>query len=208
MVAGRSEAISGLFHAVPMYRVLRHEVAPLLRTWPSVRVWHAGIAEGAEVYATAIVLREEGLLERTTIWATDPDPARVESARGGTFPAAVLATAATDYAASGGTSLLEEYCTLEGDRVVMRAVLGERVVFSEHDAGKDASFNEFQLVIHRIGASRPGFGSRSRALRLADASLCRFGILILAEGTRLDPQTMRPRYENLLPGSPIWRKLA
>jgi chemotaxis protein methyltransferase CheR len=208
MVAGRSEAISGLFHAVPVYRALRHEVVPLLRTWPSVRVWHAGISEGVEVYASAIVLREEGVLDRTTIWATDPDPVRVEGARSGTFPAGVLATAATDYAASGGTAVLEEYCTLEGDRVVMRSLLGERIVFSEHDAGKDASFNEFQLVVLRTGASRPGFGSRQRALKLADESLCRFGILILADGARLDPLTMRPRYENLLPGSPVWRKLA
>jgi hypothetical protein len=81
-------------------------------------------------------------------------------------------------------------------------------VFSEHDAGKDASFNEFQLIVYRTGASRPGFGSRVRALKLVDESLCRFGILILADGARLDPIAMRPRYENVLPGSPIWRKLA
>jgi chemotaxis protein methyltransferase CheR len=199
---------AGLFHAVPLYRALRHEIVPLLRTWPSVKVWHAGIAEGAEVYATSIVLREEGLLDRTTIWATDPDPVRVESARSGKFAPAVLATATLGYAASGGTQAIEEYCTLRDDCVEMRTLLAERIVFSEHDAAKDGSFNEFQLVVYRLGASRPGFGSRERALRLVDESLCRFGILMLADGARLDPQTMRPRYENLLPGSPVWRKLA
>ena len=207
-MAAARDSVTGLFHAVPVYRALRHEVAPLLRTWPSVRVWHAGIAEGPEIYATAIVLREEGVLERTTIWATDPDKQRVDVARSGNFPAAALATASTDYAASGGSQVLAEYCTLQGDRIVMRSLLGERVVFSEHDAGKDASFNEFQLIVYRTGASRPGFGSRLRALKLVDQSLCRFGILILADGARLDPQSMRPRYENLLPGSPVWRKLA
>jgi len=173
-----------------------------------VRVWHAGIADGIEVYATAIVLREEGVLDRTTIWATDPEPTRVESARSRDFPACILANANTGYVASGGTQVLEEYCTLKGDRVEMRALLGERLVFSEHDAGKDGSFNEFQLVVYRTSASRPGFGSRSRALKLVDQSLCRYGIVILADGARLDPQSMRPRYENLLPGSPVWRKLA
>jgi len=207
-VAVRGESTAGLFEAVPLYRALRHEVAPLLRTWPSVKVWHAGLAEGAEVYATSIVLREEGVLDRSTIWATDPDPARVESARSGNFPAAVLATAGVNYAASGGTQVLAEYCTPRGERIEMRSLLAERVVFTEHDAAKDGSFNEFQLVVYRLCASRPGFGSRLRALKLVDASLCRFGILILADGARLDPQTMRPRYENLLPGSPVWRKLA
>ncbi len=204
----RIDAAAGLFHPVPLYRALRHEVAPLLRTWPSVRVWHAGLAEGSEVYATVIVLREEGVLDRTTLWATDPDASRVAAARNGAFPAAVLASATTDYVASGGTQVLEEYCSLNAERVEMRSVLAERVVFTEHDAGKDASFNEFQLIFYRMGASRPGFGSRVRALKLVDESLCRYGILVLADGARLDPQTMRPRYENVLPGSPIWRKLA
>jgi len=208
MSASRSEATSALFAEVPLYRALRNEVAPLLRTWPSVRVWHAGLAEGVEVYATAIVLREEGVLERATLWATDPDSLRVERARGANFAISVLVTATADYIASGGTSSLEEYYVPEGDRIVMRSALGDKVEFFEHDAGKDASFNEFQLIVYRMGASRPGFGSRERALRLVDESLCRFGILILADGARLDPQAMRPRYENLLPGSPVWRKLA
>ena len=207
-MAVRGLGATGLFQEVPVYRALRHEVAPLLRTWPSVRIWHAGIGEGIEIYASAIVLREEGVYERTTIWATDPDAERVERARSGNFPAAVLATASTDYAASGGTQTIEEYATLLGDRVRMRSLLAERMVFSEHDAGKDGSFNEFQLIVYRVGASRPGVGSRQRALRLIDQSLCRYGIVILADGARLDPQTMRPRYENLLPGSQVWRKLA
>jgi hypothetical protein len=90
----------------------------------------------------------------------------------------------------------------------MRSLLSERVVFSEFDAGRDGSFNEFQLVIYRLGASRPAFGARLRALKLVDESLCRFGVLMLADGAQLDPQSMRPRYENLLAGSPVWRKLA
>ena len=122
----RIDASAGLFHPVPLYRALRHEIAPLLRTWPSVRIWHAGVAEGAEVYATVIVLREEGVLERATIWATDPEPQRVATARGASFPAAILATATRDYVASGGTQVLEEYCTLSGDRVEMRSILAER----------------------------------------------------------------------------------
>jgi chemotaxis protein methyltransferase CheR len=207
-VATRGEANGGLFHAVPLYSALRHEVVPLLRTWPSVKVWHAGLADGSEVYATSIVLREEGVLQRSTIWATDPDPARVAGARSRTFPATLLASGGRDYAATGGKQMLDEYAVLRGDRVEMRALLAERVVFSEHDAGRDGSFNEFQLVIYRSGASRPGFGSRQRALRLVDESLCRFGVLILADGARLEVETLRPRYENLVRGSPVWRKLA
>jgi chemotaxis protein methyltransferase CheR len=204
----RVESTGRLFEGVPLYRALRHEVVPLLRTWPSVKVWHAGIAEGPEVYATAIVLREEGVLDRTTIWATDPEPERIASARSGTFPASALENASAGYLASGGTQALAEYATSRGENVEMRSLLAERMVFSEHDASKDGSFNEFQLVIYRLRASRPGFGARQRALRIADESLCRFGVLMLADGARLDPLTLRPRYENLVPGNPVWRKIA
>jgi chemotaxis protein methyltransferase CheR len=204
----RVEPSAGLFQAVPLYRALRHEIVPLLRTWPSVKVWHAGIGGGEEVYATAIVLREERVLERATIWATDPEPARVAAARSGSFPSSVLANASADYVASGGTQVLAEYSTPRGEDVEMRSLLAERVVFSEHDANKDGSFNEFQLVIYRLRASRPGFGSRQRALRIVDESLCRFGVLMLADGARLEPPALRARYENLVPGNPVWRKLA
>jgi chemotaxis protein methyltransferase CheR len=37
----------------------------MLHTYPSIKVWVAGCSTGEEVYSLAILLREEGLLERT-----------------------------------------------------------------------------------------------------------------------------------------------
>src|SRR6185312_1328931 len=63
--------VSDLFRDPAYFRALREQVVPLLRTYPSLKVWVAGCSTGEEVYSMAILLQEEGLLERSLIYATD-----------------------------------------------------------------------------------------------------------------------------------------
>lgn len=63
--------VSEMFRDPSYYRTLRERVVPFLQTYPSLRVWAAGCSTGEEVYSLAILLREEGLLECTLIYATD-----------------------------------------------------------------------------------------------------------------------------------------
>src|SRR5690242_13085563 len=57
-----SISVTAMFRDPDFYRVFREEVVPLLRTYPFIRIWHAGCSTGEEVYSAAIVLEEEGLL--------------------------------------------------------------------------------------------------------------------------------------------------
>ena len=74
--------VSEMFRDPAYFRALREQVVPLLRTYPSLKVWVAGCSTGEEVYSLAILLREEGLLARTLIYATDINPAGAAEGRG------------------------------------------------------------------------------------------------------------------------------
>src|SRR5262249_51254216 len=56
--------VSAMFRDPHFYRTFRHEVVPLLRTYPFVRIWLAGVSMGEEVYSLAILLDEAGLYNR------------------------------------------------------------------------------------------------------------------------------------------------
>jgi chemotaxis protein methyltransferase CheR len=77
--------VTEMFRDPSFHRALRERVFPLLRTHPFIRIWNAGCSTGEEIYSLAIALREEGLLERTRIYATDIDDAALERARAGAF---------------------------------------------------------------------------------------------------------------------------
>jgi CheY-like chemotaxis protein len=78
--------VSEMFRDPSYFAGCASEVVPLLRTYPSLKIWIAGCSTGEEVYSMAILLREEGLLERTIIYATDINPQSLEKARKGVFP--------------------------------------------------------------------------------------------------------------------------
>jgi len=63
--------VSEMFRDPGYFLALREQVVPLLRTYPSLKVWVAGCSAGEEAYSLAILLKEEGLLSKTSIYATD-----------------------------------------------------------------------------------------------------------------------------------------
>ena len=54
--------VSEMFRDPSYFLSLREKVIPLLRTYPSLKIWVAGCSSGEEVYSLAILLREEGNL--------------------------------------------------------------------------------------------------------------------------------------------------
>src|SRR5712672_1906362 len=77
--------VSQMFRDPGYFRSLRQSVVPILRTYPSLKVWVAGCGTGEEVYSLAILLREEGLLPRTLIYATDINPRVLQTAAAGVY---------------------------------------------------------------------------------------------------------------------------
>ncbi len=52
---------TAMFRDPTFYLAFRQKIVPALRTYPFVRIWHAGCSSGEEVYSMAIILKEEGL---------------------------------------------------------------------------------------------------------------------------------------------------
>ncbi len=171
--------ISDLFRDPDYWRALRAEVVPLLRTWPSLKIWIPGVAGGEELYSMTILLSEEGLLDRAVIYATDMNREALKAAESGVFPLGRIAGFSRNYQHAGGTRSLSEYYTAAYDGARFARSLATRVVFADHDLATDSVFSEVQLVSCRnvlIYFTPP---LQNRVLGLFSESLVNGGVLCL-----------------------------
>ncbi|MES1175673.1 MAG: CheR family methyltransferase [Myxococcales bacterium] len=169
--------VSDMFRDPSFFRALRDQVVPELRTYPSIRIWIAGCSTGEELYSFAILLREEGLLDRTTLYATDINPEALHKAEQGLYPIERLQAFTENHRLSGSKCSLSEYYTAAYGSAAFDRTLRKNVVFSDHSLATDSVFAEVQLVSCRnvlIYFDRP---LQDRALGLMKDSLCRRGFL-------------------------------
>lgn len=178
--------VSEMFRDPPYFRSLREKVVPYLETYPSLRLWIAGCSTGEEVYSMAILLREEGLLDRTTLYATDINPDALRAAEAGVYSLDRMAGFSASYRASGGRGSLVDHCTAGYGRVLFDRALRRNVVFSDHSLTTDGVFAEVQLVSCRnvlMYFDRP---LQDRALGLFRDALCHHGFLGLGAGETIE----------------------
>src|SRR5439155_6689066 len=83
-----SISTTSLFRDPQFYRAFRERVVPILKTFPYLRIWHAGCSTGEEVYSMAILLHEENVYDRARIYATDFHEGVLEEARSGMLQSA------------------------------------------------------------------------------------------------------------------------
>jgi len=138
--------VSEMFRDPSYFRALREQVLPHLKTYPSLKVWIAGCSTGEEVYSMAILFKEEGLLDRTIIYATDINPHALAAAKAGIYPLDRIRKFTENHQKSGGRSSLSDYYTADYGRAVFDSSLRANVVFSDHSLVSDAVFGEMQLI--------------------------------------------------------------
>jgi chemotaxis protein methyltransferase CheR len=199
--------VSGMFREADTWRSIREDVIPVLRTYPSVRIWSVGCATGEEVYSLAIVLQEEGLLQRSSIYATDMNEDALAIARVGACPVERLRTYDVDYLRSGGSSSLSEFFTSTGRFARLKRDLLRNVTWAQHNLVTDASFNEFQLIVctNVLIYFRPSL--QQRAHHLFYESLARSGFLALGQRESLVFAPDSSRYEPVRDGVSVFRKI-
>jgi chemotaxis protein methyltransferase CheR len=179
--------VSEMFRDPSFYRAFREQVVPTLRTYPQLKIWHAGCAGGEEVYATAILLHEENLYDRTQIYATDMSGKAVEQAREGIYPAAQAELFSINYRQSGGKHRLADYYSSAYGHVAVHEKLKRNVVFFQHDLVSDYALGEMQVVFCRNVLIYFGESLRARVLGVFAESLCRGGFLCLGSSERVPP---------------------
>jgi chemotaxis protein methyltransferase CheR len=189
--------VTAMFRDPSFYRALREVVVPVMRTYPAVRIWHAGCATGEEVYSVAILLREEGLYDRCRLYATDINDAVLRQAQRGELPLSSMRENTRHYIEAGGGHGFARWYKTRDNRAVLDPELRRNIVFAQHNLATDGSFNDFHLVVCRNVLIYFNRTLQDRVHRLLYDSLVRFGFLGLGlkETTRFTPH--EAHYEEL-----------
>lgn len=172
-----SVTVTEMFRDPSFYEALRSKVVPRLKTYPFIKVWLAGCATGEEVYSLAILFKEEGILNRSVIYATDINQHSLQVARDGMYPLEYMKNYTTNYQRSGGKCNFSDYYIAKFGSALFNQALRENVVFSSHNLATDKSFNEFHMVICRNVLIYFNQKLQSRVIRLFYDSLVEFGFL-------------------------------
>ena len=144
-----SITVTEMFRDPGFYKSLRENVIPLLKTYPFIKIWHAGCATGEEVYSLAIIMQEEGLYNRTTIYATDFNQQALNRAKEGIFSNELMKEYTTNYQLSGGKESFLNYYTSHYDHVIMNQSLKKNIVWANHNLVTDSVFAEAHLILCR-----------------------------------------------------------
>jgi chemotaxis protein methyltransferase CheR len=198
--------VSEMFRDPSYFRSLRASVMPVLRTYPSLKIWVAGCSTGEEAYSMAILLHEEGLLARTIIYATDINPHTLRRAEAGVYDVDRIQTFTANHARAGGQSSLSDYYTAAYGRAVFNRALRQHIVFSDHSLATDSVFAEVQLVSCRNVLIYFNRELQDRAVGLFREALCRRGYLGIGakESIRFSPHA--DAFEDVARDDRIFRK--
>jgi chemotaxis protein methyltransferase CheR len=198
--------VSEMFRDPGYFRALREQVIPLLRTYPSLKVWVAGCSSGEEAYSLAILLHEEGLLDKTILYATDINPKTLLVAAAGVYDLSRIAGFTANHHKSGARSSLSEYYTAAYGRAVFDKSLKEHIVFSDHSLATDSVFAEVHLVSCRNVLIYFNRSLQDRALALFREALCRQGFLGIGAKESLRFSAEAEMFLNFVPDERIYQK--
>lgn len=203
-----SITVTSLFRDPEFYAQVRKHVIPVLRTYPFFKIWHAGCATGEEVYSMAILLEEEGLAGRATIYGTDFNNGALDRARRGVYDAARAREFADNYIRAGGQKSFSDYAHARYGFLALSAQLKENILFANHNLVTDGVFGEVHVVFCRnvLIYFRPAL--QKRALGLFSESLVRGGFLCVGAREPLDPDAEVAGFGAVAPGAAIYRSNA
>jgi chemotaxis protein methyltransferase CheR len=203
-----SVTVTEMFRDPWVFKKIRETVIPKLRTYSRINIWHAGCATGAEAYSMAILLREEGLLDRCHIYATDYNNNSLSLAKKGIFPINLIKSCANNYIEAGGKSLFSDYYRAGYDSACVAKALRDRITFANHNLMNDGVFAEMNLVMCRNVMIYFDRNLQNRSLKLFSDSLVPRGFLVLGTQESLSYSDCNHEYESFEPKERIYRRLA
>lgn len=200
--------VSDMFRDPGYYRALRERVVPVLSTYPSLKIWVAGCSTGEEVYSLAILLKEERLLDRTTIYATDINPDSLAKAQAGVYELSRVRQFTENHRLAGGSGSLSDHYSAAHGAARLHASLRERVVFSDHSLATDSVFAEVQLISCRNVLIYFNRTLQERVIGLFRDALCHRGFLGLGSRESLRFTAHADAFEEVARVARIYRKVA
>lgn len=198
--------VTEMFRDPSFYKTVREELVPVLKTYPFIKIWHAGCASGEEVYSMAILLQEEGVYDRCQIYATDVNTCVLHQARNGIYDIALIKEYTANYADAGGKSSLSDYYTAGYNSVILNESLKKKIVFAEHNLATDYMFGEMHLIICRNVMIYFNQKLQEWVLDLFSESLCTGGFLCLGSKESLKEEKHKKMYRQFVENEKIFQK--
>jgi chemotaxis protein methyltransferase CheR len=202
-----SVTVTEMFRDPDFYKEIREKIAGRLATYPVIKIWIAGCATGQEIYSIAILLREEGLLDRSIIYATDINQKSLMTATTGMYSLEYMKVYTQNYLLAGGKKPFSDYYTAKYNSALFDKSLKSNVVISPHNLVSDQSFNEFQFIICRNVLMYFNQRLQNRVINLFYESLCAFGYLGLGDKESLLFADKKDHFEKTEGTQKIYRKI-
>ncbi|SIR57497.1 chemotaxis protein methyltransferase CheR [Paenibacillus sp. RU4T] len=199
--------VTEMFRDPEVFKSFRKHVVPLLKTYPFIRIWHAGCSTGEEVYSMAILLHEEGLYDRTRIYATDMSSTVLDVARQGVFPIERMQQYTRNYQDGGGKESFSDYYTAKYESVIFQSFLKKNIVFAQHNLVTDGSFNEFHVILCRNVMIYFNKDLQNHVHGLLYDSLSMFGVLLLGTKESINFTRHADQFDDLDLINRIYRKV-
>ncbi len=203
-----SITVTEMFRDPLFHKAIRKKVIPFLKTYPFIKIWHAGCATGEEVYSMAIILKEEDLYDRCQIYATDFIDSALAKAEEGVYPIEPIKEYTNNYQQAGGTGSFSEYYHSKYDSVIINRDLKENITFSNHNLVIDVSFGEMNLIVCRNVLIYFDKILQDHVLKLFDNSLISNGFLGLGTKESIKFSTVSENYQEIAVRERIYQKRA
>ncbi|MFM9434088.1 chemotaxis protein methyltransferase CheR [Janthinobacterium sp. CG_23.3] len=199
--------VSEMFRDPAYFRALREQVVPVLRTYPSIKIWVAGCSSGEEAWSLAILLQEEGLLEGSMIYATDINVDALAVAESGIYPIERIARFSDNYRLAGGRGSLSDYYTAAYKGAVFERRLRKQFVFADHSLATDSVFSEVHLVSCRNVMIYFNRALQGRATGLFHEALVKRGFLGLGMRESLRFGEHAGAFREVAPAAKIYQRI-
>ena len=199
-------SVSEAFRDPTYFSAVRAKIVPFLKTYPSLKIWVAGCSTGEEVFSLAVLFKEEGLLDRTTFYATDINSKSLSFAEKGIFPLSVISKFKENYLSAGGINSFSSHYNLTKDSMQFSEDLRKNITFFHHSLVTDAVFSETHFISCRNVLIYFDRTLQDKVLRLFSESLCRKGFLGLGTKETLQFSTQANHFEAIDKKERIFQK--
>ncbi|MEM6814701.1 MAG: protein-glutamate O-methyltransferase CheR [Bacteroidota bacterium] len=201
-----SVTVTEMFRDSESHKVIRKKVIPQLKTYPYINAWHAGCATGEEAYSMAILLKEEAMLHRTQIYATDINDRSLRIAQKGIYPLHEMKRNTANYNRTGGEGTFTDYYHVKYKSAKMNQEFIDSITFSRHNLVTDGVFAEMQLIVCKNVLIYFDQHLQNRVLKLFADSLCHNGFLCLGNTESLEFLEVHSQFEFVDDAARIYRK--
>ncbi|MBL4868950.1 MAG: protein-glutamate O-methyltransferase CheR [Pseudomonadales bacterium] len=202
-----SISVTAMFRDKSVFNVIRDKIATTLQTYARVNVWHVGCSTGEEVYSLAILLQEEGLLDKTRLYATDFNKRSIAIAEKGIYSADKIDAYSKAYLDSGGNDSLSNYYREAYDSIKINDSLRKNITFAHHNLVKDGQFAEMHLILCRNVLIYFDAQLQNQVLTLLHDSLIHRGFLVLGNKESLSFTAVQDGFEEFDRTNRVYRKL-